>query len=507
MSRFFHTDVNRDFSRLWLRLILAGIIALAAFIQPFQAQDRTPSATRQAYLQGQILVKYKQASMPPRLLTRAADSQTQMLAQIPQLGVTLWRVPAGAEKSIAAQLQLDPLVQYAEPNYQAYALEVPNDEQWPYQWALPKIGAPQAWDIAHCQGTIIAVLDTGVHLEHSDLCNTLWTNPGEIPGNGIDDDGNGKIDDVHGWHFYQNCNIGVCLPYENRIIQDDNGHGTHVTGVAAAETNNAIGIAGVSWGARIMTVKVLDQHGDGYYYDIAAGIVYAVDNGAQVINLSLGGDEPSFVLQEAVRYAYQRGALLVAAAGNDGGRVLYPAAYPEVMAVTATNPYDQRSSFSNYGPEVDIAAPGEAILSTWLPPYNYYYKWGTSMATPHVSGAAALLWSWRPDFTNVQIKQRLETQADDVNADLYPGFDPYLGWGRLNIYCALAGLTPVPARTPTPVATPSPTPSATPSTPTLTATAIPTAQFTPTPTNTPVRFYRIWVPYWHYWSTSSTWPD
>nr|MBC7244631.1 peptidase S8 [Chloroflexota bacterium] len=471
-------------------------MALAVLMQPIQAQDPASSATSQVYLQSQILVKYKQADTLPHLLTMADDSQIRMLAQIPQLGVMLWQVPAGAEKSIVTQLQLDPFVQYAEPNYQAHALEVPNDEQWPYQWALPKIGAPQAWDIAHCQGTIIAVLDTGVHLEHPDLRNILWQNPGEIPDNGIDDDGNGKVDDVHGWHFYQNCNIGICIPAENRIIQDDNGHGTHVTGIAAAETNNAIGIAGVSWGARVMTVKVLDQHGDGYYYDIAAGIVYAVDNGAQIINLSLGGDESSFVLREAVRYAYERGVLLVAASGNNGGSVLYPAAYPEVMAVAATNSYDQRLSFSCYGPEVDIAAPGEAILSTWLPPYSYYYKRGTSMAAAHVSGAAALLWSWRPDFTNVQIKQRLETQADDVNSDLYPGFDPYIGWGRLNLYRALAGLMPVPTLTPTPL--PSPTPN-----PTYTPTATPTAQ----PAPTPIRIYRIWVPYFHYWLTSSTWPD
>ncbi|MBC7262599.1 MAG: S8 family serine peptidase, partial [Chloroflexi bacterium] len=388
-----------------------------------------------------------------------------------------------------------PLIQYAEPNYQAHALEVPNDERWFDQWALPKIGAPQAWDMAHCQGIIIAILDTGIHLEHPDLRNILWTNSGEIPGNGIDDDGNGKIDDVYGWHFYHNCSTGICQPYENPIIQDDNGHGTHVSGIAAAETNNGIGIAGVSWGARVMTVKVLDQHGDGWYYDIAAGIVYAVDNGARVINLSLGGKEPSFLLQDALRYAYNQGALIVAASGNDGGRVLYPAAYPEAVAVAATDANDQRCSFSNYGPEVDIAAPGEAILSTWLPPYYYYYKRGTSMATPHVSGAAALLWSWRPDLTNIRIEEQLETQADDVNASLYPGPDPYLGWGRLNIYRALASLPPAPTHTPTATPIPSATPTATP-TPTLTPTPMTTMQ--PTPTKTPTRIYHVWIPCFPY---------
>lgn len=502
MTRPIQGTTRKSSSRfpLWFPLVLAltiGVIVRMAFIPPTRAQDPPISSQRQPYIPGQILIKYKSPDKSLVLLSPPDGAQGKILARLPQLDVTLWQVPAGAEKPMVEQLQRDPSVQYAELNYQAQALEVPNDERWPYQWALPKIGAPQAWDMAHCQRIIIAILDTGIHLEHPDLRNVLWTNPGEIPGNGIDDDGNGKIDDIHGWHFYQNCSTGICQPYENPVIQDDNGHGTHVSGIAAAETNNGIGIAGVSWGARVMTVKVLDQHGDGYYYDIAAGIVYAVDNGAQVINLSLGGEEPSSLLRDAVRYAYNRGALIVAATGNNGGSVLYPAAYPEVMAVAATDANDQRASFSNYGSEVDIAAPGESILSTWLPPYDYYYKRGTSMATPHVSGAAALLWSWRPDFTNVQIKQRLETQADDVNSSLYPGPDPYLGWGRLNMYRALADLLPGPTHTPT--ATPSPTPSATPTAmPTSTATPTPTAPLMPTPTSTPTRIYYIWIPYFPY---------
>jgi subtilisin family serine protease len=217
---------------------------------------------------------------------------------------------------------------------------------------------------------------------------------------------------------------------------------------------------------------VLDEYGDGYYYDIALGIVYAADNGAQVINLSLGGESPSQLLQDAVNYAYSKGALVVAAAGNNGGAVFYPAACDNAIAVAATDGNDQRLSFSNQGPEVDIAAPGDNIISTWPPPYLYYYKRGTSMATPHVSAAAALLWSWRPDWSNQQVQERLQAQADDVNSALYPGHDPYLGWGRLNLYRVLADLPPGP----TPTATVSP-------------------QATATPTSTiPPPVYRIYVP-------------
>jgi subtilisin family serine protease len=218
-----------------------------------------------------------------------------------------------------------------------------------------------------------------------------------------------------------------------------------------------------------MTVKVLDQDGDGYYSDVAAGIVYATDNGARVINLSFGGDAPSQLLQDAADYAYHKGVLLVAAAGNDGGSVKFPAACENVVAVAATDQDDLPATF--LGPQVDIAAPGKDIISTWLPPYQYMSKQGTSMATPHVSGAAALLWSWRPDYTNAQIQQRLESQADDVNAAEYPGRDSYLGWGRLNLYRALGGLPPGPTLTPTPS---------------------PTVTVTPTPTSTPPLYqYRL----------------
>ena len=454
----------------------------------------------------QIIVRLRPSKTQPDAWSSLANQVVRVLGRLPQVGAILLEVPTGARQSILEELRRQPQVEYAEPNYLANAsivqpvdsLQIPNDELWPQQWALPLIHAPEAWDITHTQNVIIAVLDTGVYVDHPDLHGILWTNPGEIPANGRDDDGNGRVDDIHGWHFYQDCSTGICQPSQNRLISDDNGHGTHVAGIAAAQTNNVAGVAGVSWGARVMTVKVLDQFGDGYYYDIAAGIVYAADNGAQIINLSLGGEAYSQLLQDAVDYAYGKGVLIIAASGNNGGAVFFPGACANVLTVAATDQNEQRLEFSNQGPEVDIAAPGDYMISTWIPPYLYYIRRGTSMATPHVSGAAALLWTWRPDWTNAQIAQRLQTQADDVNATLYPGYDPFIGWGRLNLFRALEGLAqgPTPTPTLTPVATatmpdPTPTHPAIPTetrTPTLspsttaTSSQTPTATLSPTPT-------------------------
>jgi subtilisin family serine protease len=225
---------------------------------------------------------------------------------------------------------------------------------------------------------------------------------------------------------------------EDNNVEDDNGHGSHVSGTAAAETNNSIGVAGLSWGARIMPVKVLDENGEGFYSDVIEGIVYAAYNGAKIINLSLGGEERSDAMQDAVNYAHSQGALLIAATGNDGGEVLYPAACENVLAVAATDENDNRPIFSNYGPEVDVAAPGVEIYSTWPWRNGYWTLSGTSMAAPHVSGLAALVWSVCPGYTPGQVEQIIKQSADDVNSNTYPGEDDYLGWGRINAYRAVS---------------------------------------------------------------------
>ncbi|MFQ5409969.1 MAG: S8 family serine peptidase, partial [Anaerolineales bacterium] len=253
--------------------------------------------------------------------------------------------------------------------------------------------------------------------------------------------------------------VGGC-DFVNRddTAQDDNGHGTHVAGIAAAASNNGIGIAGVSWGARVMPVKVLSASGSGSYQDVASGIIWAADNGANVINLSLGGSSPSGVLENAVNYATNRGVLVVASAGNSGNSTPnYPAAYANAFAVAATDSSNNRASFSTFGGFVDIAAPGVSIYSTYFDD-TYASLSGTSMSAPHVSGAAALLYSYSQYLdTAAEIRTALESTALDLGS---AGWDQYYGHGLIQLHAAL--LFDPTNVTPTPTPQPSPTPTNTP---------------------------------------------
>jgi thermitase len=345
--------------------------------------------------------------------------------------------------AVMQALDLKPQVEFVEVDGQASATGeiTPNDPYFASQWALQKIRMPQAWSLtSQAEPVIIAILDSGIQRDHPDLAAKVWRNLGEIPGNLRDDDANGKIDDVNGWHFYHDWNGTSFDPRENANIEDDYGHGTHVSGIAAAVSNNAIGISGIAWEAKILSVKVLDQYGVGWYSDIAAGIVYAVDNGAKVLNLSLGGASSSETLQAAAAYASAHGALVIASSGNDGGAVYYPAAIPSVLAVAASDPSDQHPSFSNFGPEIDLAAPGTDILSTWLRS-DYLYRIGTSMAAPQVAGVGALLWSQYPGLGSQDVTRLLLDNLDDIQD---PGFDPTSGWGRLNAEQSMAAAQHLP---------------------------------------------------------------
>ncbi len=380
------------------------------------------------------------------------DSVTPMTGDaIPALHLISVAVPAGQERAAADALRHNPHIAFAEPDYAAHiAADFPDDPGWPEQWGPARIGAPTAWHTTTgSPAVVIAILDTGVKLNHEDLSPNLWLNADETPANGLDDDGNGQRDDVHGWHFFHEWAWDgeryTYLPREDGHIADDNGHGTHVAGIAGARIDNGRGIAGLAGHSRLMIVKVLDRYGDGWYSDIAKGIVYAVDNGAQVINLSLGGESASETLQAAVDYAYSHGVLVVAASGNDGGAVLYPAAGERVLAVAATDEDDERPAFSNHGPAVDIAAPGVDIYSTWWRLDGYYTESGTSMAAPHVSGLAALLWSVNPFLTPAQVSRAITGTAQDVNGTgtaAWPGWDEYLGWGLVDCAQAIAAVTP-----------------------------------------------------------------
>ena len=280
------------------------------------------------------------------------------------------------------------------------------------QWGLNKIEGPKAWGITTGSSqVIIAVIDSGVDLDHPDLQNKV----------------------VAGWDFVNN----------DAYPDDDHSHGTHVAGIAAAATNNALGVAGVSWDARIMPVKVLDSGGSGYMDDVIAGMEYAADHGAQVLNLSLGSVTSSSALQDAVNYARNRGAVVIAAAGNCGSGciiggqyyynpLMYPASCQNVVGVAATTSTDGWASFSEHNTYVDLSAPGVGIYSTI--PNGYGYKDGTSMATPFVSGLAALVLSRWPDYTPSQVETALFNNADDLGSS---GRDDYFGYGRVNAFSTL----------------------------------------------------------------------
>lgn len=326
--------------------------------------------------------------------------------------------------------------------------------QWPLHntghWGTPDadIDAPEAWDITTGWDEVtIAIVSTGVAMNHEDLVNKIWVNEDEIPGNGLDDDGNGYVDDVHGYDFAgDDLNDAA---NEDADPSDQIGYGTFAAGIAAAEANNEVGIAGVSWNARIMPVKVLGPYWAGgnlyiagYLDDLIAGLRYAVDNGARVIYASPEATrvDPAAVgmLREAIRYAVNHGALVIVPAGDHGDNLCqYPTCFPEVLSVGATNARDQLWPQSSWGTFLDLVAPGAQILSTCQPglpfscsPDGYVISWSTQWAAAHVAGAAALVWSVNPDRTPDQVREALERSADDLGA---PDKDDRYGYGRLNI--------------------------------------------------------------------------
>jgi hypothetical protein len=365
------------------------------------------------YRPGQILVKFRTQTPPQDQVQALGALNLPVLEVLPDLLVQRVAVPEGQEQVVIQALSEDPRVEYAELDYIVHATITPNDTYFDQQWALSKIRAPAAWDQeTGTSDPIIAIVDTGVDLSHPDL--------------------NAKI--VPGWDFVN----------DDGSAQDDHGHGTHVAGIAAAETNNGQGVAGVSWGARLMPIKVLDENGDGYWSDVARGVRYACSHGAQIINLSLGGDNPSSTLEDALEQAYQDGCLIVAAAGNSGRKVIdYPARYPEAMAVTATDQYDELATFSDHGPQAEVAAPGVDIYST-LWPRTYGWKAGTSMSTPYVAGLAALIWSACPLLDNTEVRGVLRSTAKDLGT---AGWDEYYGYGRIDARKAVAAAGPPPILT------------------------------------------------------------
>ncbi len=400
---------------------------------------------------GEILVKFRDP------LTAAAQGRMhealgfRELGRIEELGVVRVGVEPGVTLEEAVRLyEAQPNVEYAEPNYILRSAGTPNDALFVdrQQWYYDLIEAPAAWDVETGDASIVvAVLDTGIDVSHPDLKDNLWTNTAEIEGNGIDDDNNGCLDDSHGCNFVTGADPSCRYREEtpNNEIEDDNGHGTFVAGIVAAGGNNQIGVTGTAPQVTIMPVKALDCTGSGTTAGATAGILYAARSGADILNISFGGENDSATLRNALQEAHDVfGTVIVASAGNEGrGQVTFPARYEEVISVSASNRRnpDTKAPFSNWGPEVNVTAPGVDIVSTvprrfcddpWPCVGNQPYAEGsgTSFSTALVSGAAALILSHTPTMTTAEVAEQLTSTALDQPDGPYTNWD---GSGRIQM--------------------------------------------------------------------------
>ena len=351
-----------------------------------------------------------------------------------------------------------PEVEWAEPNYLLQASYLPSDPYYHEQWYLDKVKAPQAWDLTKggSEDIIIAVLDTGVDIDHPDLKDNIWVNLDELKGDGIDNDNNGYIDDFNGWDFIQNV-PNPKPKFNEEYTEGGIHHGTLVSGIAAAIGNNLEGVVGVAWKSKIMPLRVLNSEGTGSIEDVIQAVNYAVDNGAKIINLSFVGTNKSYFLAEALKEAWRKGVLIVAAAGNEtAGEPVnlnenpnYPICLDEdeenfIIGVAAVDNTDHKALFSDYGANcVDISAPGMRIYGPLVYNPNYDFKeyyggyWsGTSISAPIVSGLAALIWSVNPLFSHKQVQDFILNQTDEIDS-INPDFVGELGRGRVNVYKAV----------------------------------------------------------------------
>jgi thermitase len=378
----------------------------------FAAPPDNPASVSDLSSSQQILVKFRPGTGLPEAAQIHRQLGGQVKGTIAGIGVQVVTVPKGQAKEKAKAYSARYGVAYAEADYMAEALAEPDDSYFTAQWNMQKVGAPGAWDITTGSPNVtIAILDTGVDLDHPDLAGKIVDNRNFTTSN--------TTDDIY-------------------------GHGTHVAGIAAAITNNGLGVAGLGYASSIMNIKVLGDDGMGYWSWIAQGIIWAADNDAQIINLSLGGSDGSSTLEDAINYAWSKGVVVVAAAGNNGNTVpVYPAYYANCIAVAATDASDARPLWSNYGDWVDVAAPGYRILSTSKND-NYVYMSGTSMATPHVAGLAALLFTTVSDTNgngklNDEVRSWMEASCDDVGVS-------GIGHGRVNAVRAVGSVPVLPGK-------------------------------------------------------------
>ena len=424
----------------FLNIFIFVLISVIAFL--FLAREVSPSDWPDTFKTDEILVKYKASSEAVSIRIDPGEDYNKTLNYYQKL----------------------PMVEYAEPDYIFQASIIPSDTYFNNQWYLQKIKATLAWnETRESPEAVIAILDSGVQIDHPDLKDNIWTNKKEIAGNGIDDDKNGFIDDVNGWDFINNL-PDPAPKFKDGFTEEGILHGTIIAGIAAASGNNAAGISGVTWKAQLMPLKVLDDKGEGGSSKVIKAIDYAVVNGANIINLSFVGFGYSKSLDEAIKRAYDAGVMVAAAGGNElkqgeGNNLDASPMYPvcldgsdgenRVIGVVAVDTLDQKAPFSGFGGEcIDIAAPGVSIFSTVVySPQNYildrpfdkYYDgyWsGTSVTVPMISASLALIESANPSLTRNEIIKVLFDSADDISR-LNPNYLNNLGKGRVNLAAAV----------------------------------------------------------------------
>lgn len=408
--------------------------------------------TAQEYRKDHIIVKYKSSFNAEKIHTFSDSKKMTLVRTLGKTGMTLMKIPIGKTiEGTIRELKVDPNIEYAEPDYVLHIIATPNDSSFSSLWGMHStqnadadIDATTAWDKATDSSVIVAVIDTGVDYNHPDLKDNIWKNTGEIPNNNTDDDGNGFVDDVFGWDSINNDGD----PF------DDHSHGTHCAGTIGARGDNGIGVAGVCWKARIMSLKFLSAYGSGYTSDAVVCIDYALEMGAKVISASWGGTGSSQALKDAIERANSQGLLFIAAAGNsrwnNDERPFYPASYDceNIISVAATDEDANLASFSCYGKvSVDLAAPGVNILST-VPNSSYRYYSGTSMATPHVAGSITLMMSYYPQTSHSIIKERLLSSVDPFD-ELK---EKVASGGKLNLFKCLGFSRDIPLPDEPPIA-------------------------------------------------------